>query len=74
MIEKDYALYLRVEDAYKKKCGNKENLFPADWYSSKNYILKADIIMEAIQKKVSIEDTELDQTRFIEGVKVYKLD
>ena len=72
MTEKD--LYEMAELTYKKKYGNKDDLFPIDWYSSKNYKLKTEIIAEAIKNNIKIEDTDLYQTQFIEGIKTYKLE
>ena len=43
------------------------DLFPVDWYTSTNYQLKAEILLEAIQKKIKIVETDNYQ-RFIERV------
>lgn len=74
MTHDDFNLYVVAELTYKKKYGNKNDLFPIDWYSSKNYKLKTEIIAEAIKKDIKIEDTNLYQTQFIEGIKTYKLE
>lgn len=74
MTQDDFNLYLIAELTYTKKYENRNNLFPTDWYSSKNYKLKAEIIAEAIKKNIKIEDTNLYQTKFIEGIKTYKLE
>ena len=68
-------IYMQQQNLHiKKKYGNKNDLFPIDWYSSKNYKLKTEIIAEAIKKDIKIEDTNLYQTQFIEGIKTYKLE
>ena len=71
MDELDLNLYVIAEIRYKKEhLGEDEkNIFPADWYSSKNYKLKTEIIAEAIKNKVMIEETNLYQNKFVEGVK-----
>ena len=74
MTQDDFNLYLIAELTYTKKYENRNNLFPTDWYSRKNYKLKAEIIAEAIKKNIKIEDTNLYQTKFIEGIKTYKLE
>lgn len=74
MTEEDLNLYIMAELTYKKKHGNKDNLFPVDWYSSKNYKLKIEIIAEAIKNNIEIENTNLYQTQFIEGIRTYKLE
>ena len=74
MENDDLNLYIMAELTYKKKYGNKDNLFSIDWYSSKNYRLKTEIIAEAIKNNIEIENTNLYQTQFLEGIKIYKLE
>lgn len=62
----DLNLYAIAELRYKEEHNNDENIFPIGWYSSKNYKLKTEIIAEAIKKNITIENTELYQTKFIE--------
>lgn len=69
MTEDDLNLYVIAEHTYEKKHENEDNLFPVDFYSSKNYKLKIEIITEAIKKGIRIEDTDLYQNKFIEGTK-----
>ena len=69
MDELDLNLYVMAELNYKKLHDSDDNIFPMDWYSNKNYKLKTEIIAEAIKKNIKIEDTELYNTKFIEGVK-----
>ncbi len=70
MDELDLNLYVMAELRYKHEHPdvNEDNLFPIDWYSNKNYKLKTEIIAEAIKNKITIEETNLYQTKFIEGV------
>lgn len=70
MDELDLNLYIIAELKYKEEHINEkdEDIFPVDWYSSKNYKLKTEIILEAIKNKIIIEDTNLYQTKFIEGL------
>ncbi len=69
MNEQDLNLYVIAELRYKKEHLNEndESIFPVDWYSSKNYKLKTEIIAEAIKNKTTIENTNLYQNKFIEG-------
>lgn len=50
---------------------NQDLLFPSQWYESKNYKLKIEIIAESIKNNTLIEFTPKYQD-FIEGVKTYK--
>lgn len=68
MNKEDFDLYVIAELAYKKKYNGEENIFPADWYSSQNYKLKIEIIAEALKNNIKIEDTDLYQNKFLEGV------
>lgn len=68
MDELDLNIYAIAELRYKEEHINEENIFPVDWYSSKNYKLKTEIIAQAIKNKTTIENTELYQTKFIERV------
>ena len=69
MSEQDLNLDVIAELRYKKEhlSENDESIFPVDWYSSKNYKLKTEIIAEAIKNKTTIENTNLYQNKFIEG-------
>ena len=69
MDELDYNLYTIAELRYKEKYNNMDDIFPADWYSSYNYKLKTEIIAEAIKKNIPIEETNLYQDCFGEGIK-----
>ena len=71
MDEQDLNLYIIAELRYKKEHlnENKESIFPVDWYSSRNYKLKTEIIAEAIKNKTIIENTNLYHDKFIEGVR-----
>jgi len=70
--EKLLELYTLAELAYNKHFENmvedKEYLYPEGWYERKNYILKIEIITEAIKNNVLIENTTKYQET-IEGVK-----
>lgn len=48
-----------------------EDLFPPEWYSFDNYVLKAEILGEAIEKKIPIINTEGYQ-KVQEGIKNIK--
>ena len=63
----DYDLYVMSEIAYKDKfkLEREEDLFPINWYSSKNYRLKIEIIAQAIDKNVLIKDTPLYKNALI---------
>ena len=56
----DYNLYVLAELAYKNEhLDLKENqLYPANWYETKDYKEKNEIIAEAIKEKVLIIDTK----------------
>ena len=55
-MEEDFDLYVLAELNYDKaKLGD----IPEIWYNSKNYKLKVEIIAEALEKHVKIEDTDL---------------
>lgn len=69
MEKDDYNLYVIAELTYKQKNQNKKDIFPIDWYSSKNYALKVKIIAEALKKDIKIEETDLYQNEFIERIK-----
>ena len=57
--EMDYDLYVMSEIAYKNKhkLEDDEELFPDNWYSSKNYRLKIEIIAQALENNQLIKDT-----------------
>ena len=60
----DYNLYVIAELNYSKHHDGEQNIFPIDWYSTKDYKYKTEIIAEALKKNILIEDTELFQNRF----------
>ena len=67
MDELDFNLYVIAELRYKKLHQGESNIFPIDWYSSKDYKLKNKIIAEAIDKNIAIKNTKLYQNKFIEN-------
>lgn len=72
-MQDDFNLYIIAELTYKKRHANIENLFPFNWYSSKNYRIKTEIIADALKNNIKIEDTNLYQIQFNEGIKKYKI-
>ena len=60
----DYELYVLAEANYVKKHYNDKNIFPTDWYSTKDYKYKTEVIAEALRKNILIEEKELYQNRF----------
>ena len=77
MDELDFHLYVVAEMRYQQefeKEVEEENLFPANWYSSRDYKLKTEIIAEAIKKHITIDKTDLYQKYYVEGQenKLYK--
>jgi hypothetical protein len=56
----DYQLYVLAELSYKKEHPeiNEEDLFPKDWYSTRNYKLKSEIIAKALNNNILIEQVE----------------
>ncbi len=60
-MDDDYKLYLLAELRYKdeNKDKNESEIFPSDWYGSKNYNFKTKIILEAIKNNQLIKETEL---------------
>ena len=70
MDELDFNLYVIAELRYKELHQGEDNIFPIDWYSSKNYKLKNKIIAEAIEKNIEIKKTELYQTKFMENANI----
>lgn len=57
----EYSLYVISEVTYQKehKELSEKALFPYDWYSITDYRLKLEIITEALNKNILIEDTIL---------------
>lgn len=47
-----------------------EFLYPKDWDNSLDYILKANILAEAIDKHILIQDTELYNSSFKHGCEI----
>ncbi len=68
--EIDYDLYVMSEIAYKdkNKLESDETLFPDNWYISKNYKLKIEIIAEALEKDTLIKNTSLYQEALQRGL------
>ena len=66
----DYDLYVLAEIAYTKDHNEieQDDLFPINWYASKNYRLKVEIIGEALERNIMIEETELFKQAQIKGV------
>ena len=67
MEDKEFNLYVLAEMKYKKENANKENIFPKNWYSFKNYKLKIEIIVEALKNNILIEETEIYKKNFSNG-------
>ncbi len=59
--DKHYNLYVLAESNYlkqhEKELLNIESLFPNDWYSITDYMLKNKILFEALSQNKHIEDT-----------------
>jgi len=68
--QEDYDLYVMSEIAYKDKykLDSEDELFPDNWYSSKNYKVKIEIIAEAIEKNILIEETDRYKESVIKGM------
>ncbi len=66
----DYDLYVMSEIAYKEKHSleSDEVIFPNNWYSSKNYRVKTEIIGEALDKDKLIEETSGYKQAIINGM------
>lgn len=66
----DYDLYVFAEISYTEahKDIYEEELFPINWYASKNYMLKNKIIAEALEKNIAIEETELFKKAQMKGI------
>ena len=56
MDEEDYELYILAELHYTDEYSGE---FPLNWYNSNNYKIKTEIITEALEKHIKIEDTDL---------------
>ena len=69
--DEDYKLYVLAEITYTKENENREDIFPADWYSIRDYKTKVEIIAEAINNKCLIIDTKKYQDR-VEGIRLIK--
>ena len=63
----DKDLYTLAVLSYKKETPNLDldNLFSSDWNLNKNYKLKIEIIAEAIQNGITVEETDTYQKVFI---------
>ena len=65
-IEEEKIIYRMMEYRYLKENGRQissdpqinADLYPSDWYSNDDYLTKAEILGEAIEKKVLINQTE----------------
>ena len=68
--EMDYDLYVMSEIAYKDKykLEDEETLFPDNWYSSKNYKLKIEIIAEALENNQLIKETTKYKEAILQGL------
>lgn len=56
-----YNSYVAYELLYTTKMGkeySKESLFPDNWYSITNYQFKIKVLLEALNKNISIYDTD----------------
>ncbi len=69
MNEEDYNLYVLAELSYKKEHPElkDEDLFPYGWYQVDNYKLKVEIIGEALEKNITIKETN-GYLKIIEGL------
>lgn len=63
----DKDLYALAVLRYKEETPNLDldNLFSSDWNLNKNYKLKIEIIAEAIQKGILVEDTDTYKQVFV---------
>lgn len=63
----DKDLYTLAVLSYKKENPNLDldNLFSSDWNLNKDYKLKVEIIAEAIQKGILVEDTDTYKQVFV---------
>lgn len=66
-------MYVMMEISYIKEMGrnieeDNSDLFPYDWYKTTNYILKSEILLEAIKTNTSITNTKKYQL-LLEGVR-----
>ncbi len=61
----EFNIYLMLEIKYQKKFGKS---FPVDWYSSTDYKLKIEIITEALDNNIKIEETNKYRNKYIERV------
>lgn len=59
-MDEEYKLYVIAEMKYKNqfKDIDEDELFPSDWYSSQNYKLKIEVLLEAIKNSKLIKDTK----------------
>lgn len=73
MVEESKNIYVMMEISYIKAHNrdvknDNNDLFPLGWYQSTNYVLKSQILLEAINNKIDIIDTQKYQ-ELLEGVK-----
>ena len=66
-------VYILMEISFLKEKGrsassDNSDLFPPNWHLSDDYVLKTEILAEAIKKKIDIMDTDLYNDNMIEGV------
>lgn len=64
----EYDLYVLAEINYKDLFKLQENIFPSDWYNSKDYKLKTEIIAQAIDNNILIVDTPLYKEKFVNKI------
>ncbi len=59
--EMDHKLYVLAELNYAESHLeiDSEEIYPLNWYNSSNYKLKTEIIAEALEKNILIEETDL---------------
>ena len=67
--ELDYFLFLQAELAYQHahEDMDEEDLYPFSWYSASGYKFRTEIIAEALEKGVLVQDTELYRKASQEG-------
>lgn len=78
-INEDELEYIRLDVQYTKAMGREMavgqnmDLYPLNWFSSKDYKQKSSILREAIEKKCLIKDTD-QYIATKEGVEINKND
>ena len=69
MSEEDLNIYILAELKYKELHLNEVDIFPENWYSTKNYRLKTEIILDALTNNIRVVDTKLYKEKMIEGIR-----